>query len=247
MRDDRRGQSEPLGFLLIFGVVVLTIALVGVTGFAGLESVQDFQRTTNAEQGFVALADDVEDVTVAGAPGRTTEVRIAGGSLSLTTAETTITVDYANGTTSTTTVETHPLVYDSGTGTTITYRSGAVIRRDGESAVLVRDPRFVVSGDRTVLSVINATQVHGGKVGGTTAVGIRTRAAGTRLLAADAPVDGVTLNVSSPNAAAWARYFERFEGGGPVTSVSRSGDSVEVTIDTDRLYVTVHRLTVEFE
>jgi hypothetical protein len=247
VRDRDRGQSEALGFLLIFGVVVLTIALVGTAGFAGLDDVQDFQRTSNAEQAFRVLADNVDDVVGDGAPGRSTEVRLSGASLSLATTETTVTVTDDDGSANTTTVEPHRVVYGSGTGTTITYRSGAVVRADDGSPVLLRDPGFVVTDEVVILPLVDASPAGANRVGGTTAVTVRTRDAGAEVLAADDSVDSVTLNVSSPHAEAWERYFERYADGGPVTGVARNGDSVEVTIDTERAYVTVHRIDVRFQ
>lgn len=245
MRDCDRGQSEALGFLLIFGVVVLTIALVGVAGFTGLDNVQDFQRTSNAEQAFRVLADNVDDVVGDGAPGRSTEVRISDASLSLASTET-IAITDDDGSIDET-VETRPIVYDSGTGTNVTYHSGAVIREDDGSAVLLRAPGFVITDDVVVLPLVNASAAGAGRVGGTTAVTVRTRAAGTEVVAADESVGNLTLTVSSPDAEAWERYFERHADGGPVTNVVRNGDSVEVEIETERVYVTDHRIDVRFQ
>lgn len=248
MRDssDVRAQSESLGFLLIFSVVILTIGLVTVTGFTGLDNVRDFQRTSNAEQAFIVLANNVDDVVRAGAPDRTTEIRIADASLALETAETSVTIADGNGTTNAT-VETHPIVYQSGSGTTIAYRSGALVREDEGSAVLFRDPGFVLTEERVILPVVNTSPVGGARVGGTTAVSVRTQSGGTRVVAAGQSVDNVTLAVSSPRADVWVRYFERFEGGGPVTDVQRSGNTVEATIDTDRVYVTITRVDVRLQ
>lgn len=241
--DRRRGQSELVGFLLIFSVVVLTIALVGVAGFVGLESAQDFQRTTNAEQAFTALADNVDDVVHAGAPSRTTEVRLADAQLSLDEPETiTVTLDDE----APIEFETHPLVYDSGTDTTIAYHGGALVRTDGDSAVMVREPDLVLTDETVILPVVATTQERGGQVGGTTAVDVRTRHTGTDLVATNEPVDTVTLDVTSSNAEVWTRYFEQYEDDGPVTNVDTNDDSVTVTIDTNRVYVTVHRVDVTF-
>lgn len=242
-----RGQSELVGFLLIFSVVVLTIAIVGMTGFAGLDSARDFQRTANAEQAFIGLATNIDDVVREGAPSRATEIRIADASLSLQPANTTITITHENGTSNTTTVEPHSIVYDSQTGTSLSYRSGAVIRRDGESAVLVREPGFVLTDDEVILPVVNASPERGGTVGGSTAVTVVTRTDGTRLIALGRSASNVTLRVSSRHAEVWERYFAGFEGDGPVVTVTRDGDTVAVTIATDRVYVVVHRIAVAFQ
>jgi hypothetical protein len=241
-----RGQSELVGFLLVFSVVILTIALVGLTGFVGLDGAKDFQRSTNAEQAFTELADSVDDVVRAGAPSRSTEVRIADGRLSLETAEMRIRIDGADGNSTNVTVANAPVVYDSGTGTTITYRSGALIRQDGDAAVMFREPDFVLTDERVILPVVETTQASGGPVGGTSAVEVRTTHAGTDLVAQDRPVTSITLNITTPNADVWVRYFEAAADDGPVTNVERDGDTVEVTLEPERATVTVHRVDVTF-
>jgi hypothetical protein len=241
-----RGQSELVGFLLVFSVVILTIALVGLTGFVGLEGAEDFQRTTNAEQAFTELADSVDDVVRAGVPSRSTEVRIADGRLSLATTETRIRIDGVDGNSTNVTVANAPIIYDSGSGTTITYRSGALIRQDGDAAVMFREPDFVLTNERVVLPVVETSQAGGGPVGGTSSVEVRTVHAGTDLVAQDRPVTSVTLNITTQNAGVWERYFEAAAGDGPVTNVERDGDTVEVTLEPERATVTVHRVDVTF-
>lgn len=239
-----RGQSELVGFLLVFSVVILTIALVGITGFVGLDGAKEHQRTTNAEQAFTGFADSVDDVVRAGAPSRSTEIRIADGRLSLATAETRIRIETADGNVEHANVTTEPVVYDSGTGTTITYRSGGLVRRDGDAAVMLRDPTFVLTNDTVILPVVETTQAGGGPVGGTSAVDVRTTHAGTDVIVQDRPITSITLNLTSPNAEAWERYFEAADG--PVTNVERDGDSVEVTLQAERATVTVHHVDVTF-
>lgn len=241
-----RGQSELVGFLLVFSVVVLTIALVGVTGFVGLDGAKDHQRTTNAEQAFAGFADSVDDVVRAGAPSRSTEIRIADGRLSLGTAETRIRITGADGNATDVTVATEPVVYDSGTGTAITYRSGGLVRRDGDAAVMFREPDFVLSDERVILPVVQTTQSGGGPVGGTSAVDVRTARAETDVLVRDRRVSSITVNMTTPDAGAWERYFEAAAADGPVTNVDRDGDSVEVTLEPERATVTVHRVDVTF-
>lgn len=235
-----------MGFLLVFSVVVLTIALVGLTGFVGLDGAKDYQRSTNAEQAFTGLADNVDDVIRAGVPSRSTEVRIADGRLSLEPSETRINITALKGNTTNMTVASAPIVYDSGDGTTVTYRSGALVRRDGDAAVMFRDPGFVLTGERVILPIVDTTQAGGGPVGGSSAVEVRTSNAGTHLVAWDRPVASVTLNMTTPNAGAWERYFEAAGGDGPVTNVERDGDSIEVTLEPDRATVTVHQVDVTF-
>lgn len=248
MCETDRGQSELLGFLLIFVAVVLTIALVSATGFVAYDNATEYQRTANAEQAVATLANDVDDVTGGGAPSRATEIGIADASLSIETNETDFALEVdgeeldleGENTTGS-------IVYDAGGGTTIAYRSGAVLRQDDGNSVMLRDPDFVVSNETVVLSIDRITGPDSGPVGGTSAVDVRTRDAGTIVVAEDEAVDdNVTIELSTPHADAWSRYFEQFEDEGPVTDVGDDGNTVEVTIETERLYVTVNRVDVTF-
>lgn len=250
MCNELRGQSELLGFLLIFAAVVLTIALVTTTGFVGFENAQNFQRTSSAEGAFTALASNVDDVVHAGAPSRATEIGIVDASLSLEEEDSSIeialdgeTLDLEeNG-------STRSIVYDSGTDTTITYRSGALIREDDGSSLLFREPDFVITEEEVILPVIRLSSESAGRIGGTSAVDVRTRGDGTAVLAESKPVtDNVTIVFETPHVDAWKRYFEQFEEEGPVADVDPDfdGNSVEVEIETERLSVTVNRVSTSF-
>lgn len=250
MHNDSRGQSELLGFLLIFAVVILTIALVTATGFVGFNSAQDYQRTTNAEGAFTVLASNVDDLTQMGAPSRATEIRITDASLSHETEDSSIRIRLDGEVLNLgENDETGSIVYDSGTDTTLTYRSGALIREDGGSSLLFRDPDFVITDEEVILPMVRLSPEGTSEVGGTSNVDVRTTNNGTDVLAERKPVyDNVTIVFGTPHVDAWKRYFEQFEDDGPVTKVSPDFDenTVEVEIETDRLSVTVDRITTTF-
>lgn len=242
MRETHRGQSELFGYLLIFAVVVLTISLVGTIGFAGLTDAQDFQRTTNVEHGFSALAANVDDVARRGAPSRETEIGLADASLSLEKT-TTITVTTDNGTTENTTAEIHSIVYDSGSGTTITYSSGALVRQDGEHSVMFRQPDFVLTNETVILPVIVTSPTSDATVGGSTDVAVETRDAGTDLLVED-DVENLTLEVTSPHVDAWYRYLDTRTA---ANCDAPDGDTVTCDVQPEHVSLAIHRVDVRFQ
>lgn len=249
-RDRDRGQSELLGFVLVFGVVILSIVLLGATGFVGLDNARDFQRTTNAEQAFTALADDVDEVASRGAPSRTTEVRVDDASLAVaepTTIRVEVT-DTANGTTLVDrTVETRPIVYDSGSGTRIAYASGALIRQDGENGLVFREPRVVLTGETVILPLVATSPAGTERVGGTSAVAVGTRRTGSDVIAAsdDAADLSVTLELTSPRVGAWEAYLDG-ETAATCTDAVAGDDTVTCSIDPSaRLSVSVTHVEVE--
>lgn len=251
MRDGDRGQSELVGFVLIFGIVVLTVGLVTATGFAGVTNVQDYQRTTNVEGAFTALAGNVEEVVRGDAPSRATAIGITDASLSLEANSSGVDVavdgeqlDLGGAN------RTGTIVYDSGSNTAITYRSGALLRRDGEDSVMFREPDFVITDEEVILPLTALSSDRASEIGGTSTVDVQARHEETTVVADGEPVaDTVTITMGTPHVDAWTRYFEQFEGDGPVTDVTPEpdGNSVEVEIRTDRLSVVVDRVSVRFQ
>ncbi|MFC7027963.1 hypothetical protein ACFQH8_11645 [Halomicroarcula sp. GCM10025710] len=69
-----RGQSATVGFVVIFSMVLLMVALISVSGFATLDHVQDAERVNNGVRSFEILSDNVDDVVGDEVPSRTTTV-----------------------------------------------------------------------------------------------------------------------------------------------------------------------------
>lgn len=241
MRDRDRGQSELLGYFLIFSLVILTIAMAGTAGLVGLQNAQEFQETTNVQHGFSAFANDVDDVARRGAPGRSTEIALTDATLSLDrTAEITVRIDDGESVENTT-VDAYSLVYDSGSGTTITYTSGALIRQDGADSVLFRRPNLALSNDTVIIPLVALSPTDEGAVGGSRAVSVETRSTGTDVVYDD-DVDSVTVEVTSPHAEAWYRYLDSELDCDPP-----DGGTVECRTDAERAYVSVERVSVRFQ
>jgi len=242
MREHDRGQSELLGFALVFSFVIFTIVLVSATGFVGLNNAQDYQRTTNAEQAFTALAENVDDVARRGAPSRVTEIKLADASLSFGETETmTITVD--DGSLETKTVEIQPVVYDSNAGTTIAYSNGALVRQDGDSSVMLRQPNAVLTDEVVILPVVATSRAGDAPVGGNAGVGVETRHTGTEVIVVD-DASTVTVEVTSARIESWERYLDAETG---LDCDAPVGETVTCEIDTQRVHVTITHVDVRFE
>ena len=136
MRD--RAQSDVLGFVFVFAIVVATIGLVFSTGFAGLQDARDFERVNNAERAFEVLKDNVEDMVDRGAPSRATEIKVSDAGISFGDPVT-INVSEEGGAFSTAqTID--PLVSDADTGTEIVYATGAIVRQQSGACVTISPP-----------------------------------------------------------------------------------------------------------
>lgn len=240
-----RGQSEVVGFVLVFGIILLGITLATVTGQTGLDNAREYERTSNAERAFSVLADNVGDVTRRGSPSRTTEFKLANAKLSLGDPIT-VTVrgehvsDSGENFTHTATI--HPIVYSSESGTNIAYGSGATIRSEEEGSVVIGEPNFVITEDAVILPIVRTWSEDGRAVGGRSTIDVRTVYSGEELVSASNTPHVVTLNVTSPRADAWERYLDSESD----TDCSRSDETVSCVVSTERVYVVTYRVDIRF-
>lgn len=232
MMDDR-AVSEVVGFVLVFSLVTMTIAIVFAVGFGGLQDAQRTEQVNNVERAFDVLDTNVAEVGHQGAPSRATEMRLSGGRLGFGDP-TMVTVDVDDGTEATT-IETRPLVYADG-DTEIAYELGAIVRTDGGGSVLLTDPGHVLNDDRSSIPLLITTKPSDQTaINGHRTVLIRGSHQHTDLLV-PATTDAVTITVESSRTDVWERYFERQEAG----SVTRTSDTtVEFVLDDGETSVSV--------
>lgn len=233
-----RGVSEVVGFVLVFSLITMSVGVVYVAGFEGLTAARDAERVNNAERAFDVMAHNVEDIDRTGAPGRSTEVKLADAQLSFgeeTTVEWCWDGDGDDdlsddcGPTSPSTTETEtlrPIVFEAD-GTQLVYENGAVVRAQGGGAVVRRDPGMVFresgSTRTVVLPTIAMNQRGTTSLGGDSTVLVRTQlqtGQGARSWLAPRPGsvtdpdDGdlitfrYTIDTAPERAVAWERYLD---------------------------------------
>ncbi|MFC7019044.1 MULTISPECIES: DUF7289 family protein [Haloarcula] len=241
-----RGQSTTIGFVVIFSMVLLMVALISASGFATLDHVQDSERVNNGVRSFEILSDNVDDVVGDEVPSRTTTVKLYDSQLSAA-GTTTIEIDVpADGFSHA--FEVAPIVLDAGAGTDVVYENGAVIRSDPDGEVMVDEPAMLLTTDYTVLPVVRTETVSSTAVGGQSSATIRTTRAGTTVLRTDTEsggvYDDVTLTVTSPRSEAWFRYLDAQSA---TDTCTRSGDTVTCTLTTSEVTVSVTDVDVRFD
>jgi hypothetical protein len=236
-----RAQSETLGFVFVFALITLTVGTVYALGVPALQGAQADERDNNMERAFEVLDDNIEDVARNGAPSRATEIKLAGGSISIV-GETTVSVSVTDTTDSsindTFSMTTRRISYNSGDGTTVSYSNGAIIRSDDGNAVMRSDPNWIVDDDRTVIPLIVVFgESERDSLGGETTILILTDRSSQGLAGQFDTGNEAEVNVTveSSNAAAWAAFLER-EGMDPVDADPTDGN-VTYQFRTDTLHV----------
>lgn len=240
-----RAQSEAIGFVLVFSVIAASTGVVYVVGFSSLDDVRTAEQLNNVERAFDVLDDNMRDVSRRGVPTRSTAINLGGGDLRVgEPTNVTVSATYmGNGSEAgNLSVETRPLTYDLD-ATEIAYTSGAVVRSERSSAVMISDPDWIVGDERTVITIFD-TSLGGTRagVGGETTV-LVVAGLNSRSVASYATGPGranVSVTVESPRADAWVPFFEErgFEADdgdpsdGTVTYYREGVDEVHVQLTT---------------
>lgn len=108
---------------------------------------------------------------------------------------------------------------------------------------MIRDPNVVLTDDVVIVPIVQTYPADGDAIGvsGQSTVLVQTRHAESDLYEHDAAGGyEVTVEVDSPRADAWERYF-------PEDCRDRTGDTVTCTVETDRVYVPIDRIAVAVE
>lgn len=228
-----RGVSDLVGFAIVFGIVVLSISLVYTFGVGALTDVQEGEAMDNAERGFDIFADNLDDIQLDGAPGRSTELDFAEGVLSVN-GQVSMTVRDPDNNLTVVLVATPVSYTNDGRG--FHYASGAVVRTFDTSVVMTREPAFRFSEERVVISFVETRLVGDTSSIGGGFVRVSARRVGVPSVRA-IELGDVTFNVSvtSPRHEAWEAYFE--QQGCQSVNPDPANDTVTCAYETDELYV----------
>ncbi len=156
MKNDE-GVSEAIGFILIFSIVVLGIAIVVLYGFPLLVTGQGSADMRNMEQTMIVLQNDLKSISYKMVPYKETALQVQGGVLFVTEASGTFEVlidgdSKYNG-------QVGQIRYVSDLDATrITIENGAVLTRPerGSGSAMITEPRWYYdnSSNTLILSFI---------------------------------------------------------------------------------------------
>lgn len=246
---DERAVSDVVGYVLVFALVTATLAAVFAVGFVGLEERQNAERVENVERAFDVLDDNVRDLQRYGDPSRATEMRLSGGTLSVT-EPTTITVEQVDDGTAigNATTRTSTAIAFTREDTTIGYDMGAQFRTQGDTTLFRSGPRFTAEGGKTVLPVVRTRLGDGSETitsDGTVQVSTETAAVRSfEYPESGVDPDEIRLRIDSPRAGAWEEYLEQTDG---FIDVEASEGSVTAVLEHDDVvHVRVYVIDVSF-
>lgn len=224
-----RAVSDVLGYILIFSLILSSVAIVTVGGYNSLNSVRDAERFDNAQRVFDVLDANVDDHLETGVTSRGTEIRLADARIGFG-EPVVFNVTVGEYGFNRTTVE--PLVYTQSSDREIAYSGGATVRADRGTSILSDGPPFRI-GEETIVTFVE-TRARDSGISGSGRVLVRTELAAESVHAyTGAGPYTVTLNVTTPRTDAWEQWFES-ETDEECTVV---GNTVSCTFKTESLYV----------
>jgi len=233
-RDGERAVSDVLAFVIVFSIIITSVALVYSTGFSGLQDVRDGEQKANAERAMEALGLSMADIVKGEATRRGGSVNLGGAQLR-TNGSTEVSVEVGPPSSPTfSTTETVGSFEFYADDTAVAYESGGVFRRDGRASVTVVEPTVTCNSDTAVVSLVAVTPLSGG-LGATDNVEVTMAEQSTQLLHTqtgsgfDVDVD-VTGTEYTP---AWERTLR--EQGWTIDGTG--SDSVQTSCTTDRVVV----------
>lgn len=243
-----RAQSEAVGFILVFALIVLAVSGLTVTGLSELREVRDAQRVDNVENSMQILASNVQDLVVGRAPVRDTELQLGSGDLAFT-EPVALTVSGERATDPEQNfsyeVETRPLAYEAGGHERVVSNAGGVFRQRGHNASMVAAPAADLSPDGSTLTIVQ-TRRSGANAGisGTSTALVRAHRTQTDIYAVTNATYDLRVRIDSPRAGAWKRHFE---SRADTTCSSPGPDAVTCSFTTDGTVITVVRIDLALE
>jgi hypothetical protein len=144
-----RGVSDVLAFVIVFSIIITSVALVYSTGFSSIDQIREGEQQTNAVRAFEALDLSFEDLIEGKATRRGSTISMGGGQLEYTDGpDVTVTVDGWSRT-----VEVGSLQY-SLDETTVAYENGGVFRDDDGNSVNIEHAAMTCESDRAVVTLV---------------------------------------------------------------------------------------------
>ncbi|CAG1002649.1 hypothetical protein METP3_03455 [Methanosarcinales archaeon] len=204
--------SEVVDFVTILGILVLSIGLIGVAGYPILEKAQEANHIENTRQSFIVLANNINKVVMGQAPSQSVELKMYGGSLSVTGSSSIIIT--ANSTNiSTGNIERMPLLnetrmrsIESSVGDVVIAYEGTGIwaKYPNGNTILISKPLIISHNNMLIIPVVTingASSVGGSGMSRVTAKGVAT-------VVLYSNVSDIIVTINSKYSNGWKNYVD---------------------------------------
>lgn len=245
---ESRGVSDVIGYILIFGMILVVATTATTVGFDQINTQQQIEQISTVENGFEILNRDIEAMQRYHDPKKQTPLNIQTGSIGYASRQTNITIgerDADGFTQKNTSIATTPILYRADRRE-IVYEGGLVFSNDLDGGTLSRQPtNAVVGAERAILPIVivNPTDTStgispSGEVVIESTYVSNTQTIDRRTITTDG--DPIWVEIESNQAAGWVTQLE--DDG--FTDISRSGNTVVAKISDETHTPTTATLSV---
>lgn len=231
--------SEVIDFVTILGILVLSIGLIGVAGYPIVKNAQEANHIENTKQSFTVLAGNINKVVLGQAPSQSVELKMYGGTLSVT-GNSTINITAENSTQRITLVDQQMRSIESTVGNTVIAYEGTGVwaKYPNGNTLLVYKPLITNRSDVLVIPVV--------KISGTSSMGgsgmSRVTAKGVPSVAFYGNVSNITVVITGNYNLGWKDYFTNIMAWDYTIS-----DTITARLNTTKLDVYILNIQLDTE
>lgn len=233
--------SEVLDFVTILGILVLSIGIIGVAGYPILKSAQEAQQIENTRQGFIVLADNINKIVLGQTPSQSVELKMYGGTLSVTGNSTiNITAINSTGGNETLVYTTEMRSIESTVGDTVIAYEGTGVWAKYPNGKTLPVSKPLITNQSNVLVIPIVTVMGTSSTGGSGIV--RVVAYGTPGVTSYRNVNNITVKITGDYTEGWKDSLEKIMS----WSFSFGGSSNELTAQLNTINnIDVYILDIE--
>lgn len=197
--------SEVVDFVTILGILVLSIGLISIVGYPILKSSQEAKHIENTKLSFIVLAENINKVVLGQAPSQSTEVKMYGGTLSVT-GSSTINITAENSTQRITLVDQQMRSVESTVGDIVIAYEGTGVwaKYPNNNTLTVYKPLITNQSNVLVIPVV--------KISGTSSMGgsgmSRITAKGVPSVTFYGNMKNITVIITGDYVPGWKDFFK---------------------------------------
>lgn len=240
-QEDRKNAavSETLGYILLFGIVTLSMGVIYVIGYPVLQSNMDNNVFESAEQSFVVLKSNMDRVAFDQTPVKVLKMKLQSSSISVDNYSS-MTISYDGHTSSP--INTGEIVFTKDEKE-LSYEMGGVFKRYSPQAVTMaaKPTIYVTETDEGDITTIGLVKLNGNDYISGKGIATLSLHHNSSVLERTTSPEDVTLMIKSRYIPAWERYLE--ETGFTISNTTES--TVTAYKNDTLLVISTHEVEVD--
>ncbi|MFZ3059650.1 MAG: hypothetical protein WA102_07905 [Candidatus Methanoperedens sp.] len=237
--------SEVVDFVTILGLLVLSIGIIGVAGYPIIKNAQEANHIENTKQSFIVLANNVNKVVIGQAPSQSVELKMYGGSLSVT-GSSSIKINATNSTNQTITlVDSQMRSIESTVGDTyVAYEgTGVWAKYPNGNTILVSKPLITNQSNVLVIPIVTIGGISSAGGSGMSRVTVK----GVPRVTFYKNVSNIIVTITGDYNRGWENYFKNIMSWSILTSGTTTSELIARFDTTNNIDVYILNIQLDTE